>query len=487
MPDPPTASTDNAGRSKAPPALADKATPLLPRLLGALGAGALLAASFPPYHLPILLPLGVALLLAQFENVGARPAAYLGLACGAVYFGGTLFWLANLFGAAAISLCAIAASFVMLFAVLYVSLRRRLPRTPTWALAAVAWTAVEYYRSELFALDFGWVGLGYGVIGSRSAAAAASVLGSYGVSFGIVTLSALVLAGLRGGRRGRIRAALLFALWTVLLAIPTRPQSPKRGLRIRLVQAGSEDEESFLTLSRAVPGKPVDLVVWPEYSFMGDPHRDGRLWHRLQEVARSNRSHFLFGAKDLIDPADEAAFRNTAFLLDPRGELIGRHVKNHTVHFVRDGVAGKTARAIPTTLGKLGVAICFDMDYPDVARRLAEDGAEVFLVPNMDPLEWGPVQRAQHSLMFRMRAAECGRWLARADVAGGTSTVAPNGREMKRVPGSEPAKLEDVVGRESGRTIYVRGGWRFGQACLLALALGCGVAVAAMPRRSRRP
>jgi apolipoprotein N-acyltransferase len=436
-----------------------------------------LAASFPPYSLPFLLPLGIAVLLAQLESATARPAAYIAFACGATYFGGTLFWLANLFGAAAISLCAIAAAFIALFGVLYAWLRRCLPRVPAWMLAAVTWTAVEYYRSELFTLNFGWVGLGYGIVGARLPATAASWLGSYGLTFAVVTPGALMLQRFRAGRGGLPGALALMALWAVVLSMPAAIQAPEHALSVRLVQAGSDDEDSLFALSQPVPGRHVDVILWPEYSFSSDPRRDRRLWEKLKAVARTEHAYFIFGAKDVLNPQDEAAFRNTAFVLDPQGELAGRHVKNHTVHFVRDGVAGKEARAIPTALGRLGVAICFDMDYPDVARRLTQDGAEVFLVPNMDPLEWGPVQRAQHRLMFRMRAVECGRWLARADVAGGTSAVAPNGREMQRVATSEPVKLEVQVGRQTGRTPYIRGGWRFGQACLLALGILCGMAI----------
>ena len=148
-------------------------------------------------------------------------------------------------------------------------------------------------------------------------------------------------------------------------------------------------------------------------------------------------------------------------------------MKNHPVHFIRDGVAGTQARAIATPLGRLGVAICFDMDYPDVARQLAQDGACAFLVPNDDPPEWGPTQREQHRLLFQMRAAECGRWLARADIAGGTSAAAPTGQEIARVRTTEPAALDVVIGREYGKTVYVRGGWRFGPLCLLTSVLLC--------------
>src|SRR5579872_1694410 len=108
---------------------------LLHRVLGAAAAGALLAVAFPPYNLVAVLPVGFGLVVHQLHGVTVRQAAYIGLACGLVYFGGTLFWLGNLFGVAAVSLIAIAAAFPMLFAALYVVLRRRLPAWPVWLLA----------------------------------------------------------------------------------------------------------------------------------------------------------------------------------------------------------------------------------------------------------------------------------------------------------------------------------------------------------------
>jgi apolipoprotein N-acyltransferase len=82
--------------------------------------------------------------------------------------------------------------------------------------------------------------------------------------------------------------------------------------------------------------------------------------------------------------------------------------------------------------------------------------------------------------MFRLRAVESGRWLARADVAGGTSAVAPTGQEVARVRTDEATLLDVTVGRETSRTFFVRGGWRFGAGCLLALA---GLGVWGMRRR----
>src|SRR2546423_15172563 len=84
-------------------------------LTGATLAGAALALSFPPYGIPILLPAGIGLLIASIEGLSPRLAFYAGFACGLVYFGATMFWLANLFGLASLSLIAIGALFPALF------------------------------------------------------------------------------------------------------------------------------------------------------------------------------------------------------------------------------------------------------------------------------------------------------------------------------------------------------------------------------------
>src|SRR2546421_652249 len=130
---------DEAAVSPISPA---KASPFLSRLLLALLAGAVLAAGFPPYKFPLLLPIGIALLIRALERATVREGIYTGLACGAVYFGATLFWLGSLFGAASISLIAIAAAFPALFGGLYAWLRRRSQRIPLWLLAPVLWTAI---------------------------------------------------------------------------------------------------------------------------------------------------------------------------------------------------------------------------------------------------------------------------------------------------------------------------------------------------------
>ncbi len=429
------------------------------RLALAAAAGVLLAGGFPPWGVPQVLPVGLALLLLALRDADGRAAFYGGVLSSAIYLGATQFWLTSVFGKPAISLIALIAAFPTLFCVLLGPVSKLVPRVPLPFIAATLWVGLEFYRAEWFALNFGWGALGYSVAGRPLFAPLASVVGVYGISFVLVALASLVSTDWR-------KTMALGAVWAGLCFVNTAPPAPERPLKVRLVQSVSDEYYFF----QQTTGANTDIVLWPEYALMEDP--TNRLWPRLQKAVLGSNSYVIFGGKDYQGRKNDAIFKNTAYLLSPDGKIIGKHVKNHTVHFITDGIRGKEARAFPTKHGKLGIAICFDMDYSDVARRLAADGAEVFFVPNMDPGEWGPVQQAGHRLLFAMRAMENGRWLARADVAGGTSVNAPTGQITAQVSTSGDATLDAVVGRESGKTLYTRGGWLIGPLCCYLSAAG---------------
>jgi len=299
-------------------------------------------------------------------------------------------------------------------------------------------------------------------------------VGSYGLSFMIAAGSAAVVK-----KRWPLVVAS-FVGWMGLVYLPfprTRPRDP---MNVRLVQAPGGETATLEVLSKADGLRP-EVIVWPEYSFAGDPERNAVRRDEMSSVARDTGAVFVFGAEDQFDLTKRNGYFNTAYVMSPDGTLLGKHVKNHLVHFFADGTKGTDASAIATPIGRLGIAICFDLDYPDVARRAAADDAEVLLVPNMDPESWGPVQHAQHRLTFQMRANETGLWLARADVAGGTSAVAPDGSEVAHVKSADPTALDVTVGRVHEKTWFVRGGWVFGQVCfgatiaLFVIALGSAV------------
>lgn len=433
----------------------------------AVGAGLLAAAAFPPLGLAFLIPFAVAGLLLAIEGHTPRQATYTGVVFGMTFFGVGLSWLLNIFGQAAISLWAIAAIFPALFCGLMSWLRGRLTGIPLPLLAAIVWTGIEFFRAEWMRPNFGFLSLGCALVNVPLAMTGASVFGAFGLTFVIVAFGAWLAQSFVKQTFGT-PLKICLALWFGMFLLPRSIPAVQMPLQVRLVQANSEDDESLLKESRK-PGQP-EVIVWPEYSFLSDPSTELKRWQAIQDLVHAKNTHLIFGGKRILDKQDERAFENTAWLLNPNGQTVGTHVKNHGVHFVNDGRPGTQVRAWQTQRGKWGVAICFDMDFTDVARRLVNDGAEVFLVPADNPSEWGWTQHLQHRQMFQMRAAECGRWLATADVAGNTFAVARNGQIVADYSQLiEPGSLDVTVGLETGRTLWMRGGWLFAPLCTFAV------------------
>lgn len=144
----------------------------------------------------------------------------------------------------------------------------------------------------------------------------------------------------------------------------------------------------------------AELLVFPEYAaieqaacFGPDVYQD--LQATLTKVAEMKESrvqfHLELAAKHNVHilvgsgPTKKAdgSFVNAAQLVTPKGS-VGEQEKLVMTPFEHNwGVtAGGPVRVFSTSLGTIGVAICYDSEFPLIARAMAEAGAEVLLVPS---------------------------------------------------------------------------------------------------------
>jgi predicted amidohydrolase len=100
-----------------------------------------------------------------------------------------------------------------------------------------------------------------------------------------------------------------------------------------------------------------------------------------QELAGKHRVHILVGSGPVRK--GEGRYVNAAQLVTPKGS-IGVQEKLIMTPFETDwGIsAGKQARLFDTVLGMIGINICYDSEFPLLARAMAEAGAELLLVPS---------------------------------------------------------------------------------------------------------
>ncbi|MCW5978930.1 MAG: carbon-nitrogen hydrolase family protein [Bryobacteraceae bacterium] len=140
-------------------------------------------------------------------------------------------------------------------------------------------------------------------------------------------------------------------------------------------------------IDRTVTGK-VDVIVLPEgitvvdtgkkYAEVAEPI-PGPTTERLGEAARRHDAYIVAGIYEREGPA----IYNTAVLIDRSGKYAGKYRK---VYIPREeteaGItAGSDYPVFQTDFGKIGIMICWDVQYADPARGLALRGAEMILMP----------------------------------------------------------------------------------------------------------
>lgn len=431
---------------------------------------------------------------------------------------------------------AMAAFYYMGFAWTYRRLATRLRGPLLPLLVAAAWTLFEFGRGRLFTgtpffIGNPWGLVGYSQVAWSELAQLAALTGVYGIGFAVAAANAW-LAELALGTwrtpRARLGAGLLAALPLALAlvhgAVALRgadagaaraPVAVVQGnfdnaLRWRPEHWG-ENVEVYVRLSReATSGFPAPLVVWPENAvplFLDEE----RSWRRYIAASLRPGARLLAGSIRREPRASRAPahrYFNSMFLLDERGELVGRYDKELLVPFteyfpiapldaqrrsfgaVRTFTHGTAVGALETPIGAVGVLTCNEAMLPEVAARRVADGATVLVSPANDG--WiRDAAFADHMLaIVSLRAVEQRRWLIRASTSGPSAIVDPWGRIVARTRFLEQATLRGHVEARSERSPYGRVGDLFALACagatLLALRVGARRPAGASIRKTPR-
>ena len=185
------------------------------------------------------------------------------------------------------------------------------------------------------------------------------------------------------------------------------------------------------------------LAALPEnFAFMGlgsgdkraiaEPDGAGRIQNFLSDTARRLKLWIVGGTVPLRQGAD-GRVAAASLLYKSDGQRAARYDKIHLFDVDVPGsteshresahtVAGFDPRVVDTPLGKLGMAVCYDMRFPELFRVMSRQGADLFVVPSAFTV---PTGKAHWESLLRSRAIEnlC------ALIAPAQWGVHPNGRE----------------------------------------------------------
>jgi predicted amidohydrolase len=246
--------------------------------------------------------------------------------------------------------------------------------------------------------------------------------------------------------------ALLWApqgtVWWDDIQISDEPSPHERVVRVVTVyhrpkntKSAEESVASFCALAETTAPRKPDVICLPEgitlvgtrktYADVSEPI-PGPTTERLGGLARKLQSYIVAGVYERVG----ALVYNTAVLVDRQGRLAGTYRKTHLPYEeVEGGISpGDSYPVFTTDFGKVGILICWDIQFPEPARAMALKGAEMILVPI-----WGG-----SDVLARARAMENHVFLVTSSYDMRTFIVDPAGTVLAEANAGAPVAVAEI-------------------------------------------
>lgn len=442
----------------------------------AIASGILIALSFPNPSLSFLAWVALIPMLIALEESSPRQAFRIGLTCGITAYAFILYWLNIVFTqyghlpwAVSIPVYLLLVLWLAMFYGLSTSIARlgELVGIKAAFTLPVAWIAFDFIRSFLFS-GFAWAMLGHSQFRTLPLIQIADLAGVYGITLLIVLANIVLHRALRAVSGAGVPYPVKSALILLFLLIGTlfygfnrlngSSITHSKPLRIALIQGNIPQDvkwspafrehtlDTYERLTRDASKGGVDLIVWPEsavpFFFQDEPLQA----ERIRNLARETNACLLFGSPAHELRNGKSTFLNSAFMVSPSGETVGRADKLHLVPFgeyvplgnvltfinkivvgIGDFAPGERAVTLDTGSTKLGVQVCYEVIFPELARQYVQSGARVLVAITNDAWFGRSSAPYQHLAISTFRAIETRTPLIRAANTGVTAIVDQNG------------------------------------------------------------
>jgi len=189
---------------------------------------------------------------------------------------------------------------------------------------------------------------------------------------------------------------------------------------------------------------------------VAEPFGAGPIQEFLSRSARELGLWLVAGTVPLRVPHSQDKVAAASLVFDERGNCVARYDKIHMFDVDVPGreeryresatvSAGTTPVVVDTPLGRLGMAVCYDVRFPELFRRLQEQGAQVLSVPSAFTVPTGRAHweillraRAVENLCYLLAPAQGGLHANGRETYGDSLLVDPWGQVLERVAASGP-------------------------------------------------
>lgn len=437
----------------------------VPATLAAVASGGLMAACFRPLNLHWLAWVALVPWLVMLPRLSDGATWLVGSIVGLVFYRVGLDWG---FGVNSPLAGALMITFAIwmgyAFRVAGMLVRRFGPAAMLWAVP-LAFVGHEVIRCEAFPrLRIPFLALGYSQAGNLWIAQLVSLGGVYILGGLIVAVNAAIAYAILQRTRAASLVPAIVVAGIAALAFVSQPADYSKwpGLSVACVQAEGISLPRFVELTREALASPhlPRLVVLPEHTIETPATDNNRTVQELAALAREYGAYICVGAHTAPAKGAACPYDNVGLVIGPEGRIVAAQAKSVPLPFFEDGNPARSLSPISTTLGSLGVCVCYDALFTDLPRRLIAQGAELLVVPVMDPSPWPAQENLQHADMAPFRSIELRRCAVRAASSGESQIVDAAGRvRSRRTRQDGKGVLFGTVCANTQRTLFARGGF----------------------------
>jgi len=492
------------------------------KLLLVIFSGLMLTASFPPGKFSSLAWIALLPLLSSLKDQSPLQAFRLGLFAGFAHYLTLIYWIVivlryygdlNLFFSLGpyLLLCCYLSLFPALFACLIVLLKKSSFRI-LWM--GSFWVSLEYLRNMLLS-GFPWCLLGYTQYQHLTIIQCADICGVYGVSFLIVLANGLFYTIFFPPHESKKNFFFYECPIIILLFVTSlgygyfylKTFNNKKGssqlVKTSIIQGNIDQSlkwnkkhqtktmEIYQSLTRTAYAFKPQLIVWPETATPFFFQNDTEFAPSLHYMANKYRASLFFGSPAYEFINGQLYYYNRSYLIEPDNELSKYYDKVHLVPFgeyvplkkylffinrlvtaAGDFSPGKKNCPLKNGDLALGSLICFEVIFPELARKQVLNGANILI--NITNDAWFGKSSApfQHLSMAVFRSVENRRPMARASNTGFSAFIGSQGQILKKSSLFKKEILNhDLVVSKKTLSFYTRFGDLFAIALLFLSAI----------------
>lgn len=204
----------------------------------------------------------------------------------------------------------------------------------------------------------------------------------------------------------------------------TKKKTVRRNLKaiVKLLRSAALDEPDIVCLPEHAPSMGLGLR---------EPNKiaeeiPGPIFRAISPLAREYGMYIIL---PMLEKRN-GKLHNSAVLIDRSGDYVGSYYKIHPmIDEIEQGIApGIEPAVFNADFGKLGIAICFDLNFKDVIKGIAERGAKLVFFASMYP----------GGLQLRLWALEFGVYIVSAYGGDGSMIVNPLGNVLAKSDSYSP-------------------------------------------------